>query len=46
MSKYKCTYCNKLFTTNSNMNKHMKNVCKNKNIELRNIEDFYFRKTD
>ena len=34
MSKYKCTYCNKLFTTNSNMNKHMKNVCKNKNIEL------------
>lgn len=27
-TKYQCKYCNKVFSTNSNMHKHMKRSCK------------------
>ena len=30
-SKYNCIYCNKKFTTNSHMNRHMNKYCKQKN---------------
>jgi 5-methylcytosine-specific restriction endonuclease McrA len=31
--EYKCTYCVKLFSSNSNLYKHIKNICKAKKLD-------------
>jgi len=38
IDKYKCQYCNKLFSTNSNLLKHIRISCKEKNKLIETIE--------
>jgi hypothetical protein len=39
--EYKCTYCTKFFSSNSNLYKHLKNICKIKKLDDSEKESIY-----